>query len=113
MDFDRVVIKNVTQQKHNVHIAVHPFKSAGLRMMMRPGDYDETGDEYKGAPIPEWQRGLADSLWERIPGLHTLFFGNGQITIQHAGIFDDEDIIEAAAAILQPVLQAQLLLESL
>lgn len=111
--FDKVIIRNRTEQKENIHLSVHPFRSRGLRMMLGPGHYDETSDDYKGDSMPEWQRKLADSLWENIPGIQTLFFGNGQITIQHAGVFEDGEITEAAINILRPALETQLLLESL
>lgn len=110
MTFNRVVIRDATVHTHNVHISVHPFKrSDGLCMMSHKGEYTNDWRE----PMPEWQQRLADMLWDEIPGLSTLFFGNGQITIQHAGVFDDKDIVAAATTILQPVLETQLILESI
>lgn len=106
MDFDRVVIKDVTRMENNIHLAVHPFSTpnAELIMMMSKNRFVE---------LPEWQQKLADALWDNIPGLDTLFFNNGGITLQHTGIFSDAEIIEAAEEIIRPVLETQLTLRKL
>lgn len=112
MTFNKVVIKNTTQQEENVHLAVHPFKCDKMAMMMGKGDY---GTDYfnSGWEMPEYQKKLADQLWEEIPGLHNLFFSNGQITLQHVGLFTDEQIIEAATEIIRPILEQNLLLSDI
>ncbi len=106
-DFNRVVIRNRTQDEKNIHLAVHPFKCDGLRQINVKGDYT---DIFKGLP-PDWMIHLADDLWDGIPGLARLFFSNGQITIQHTGTFDDKEIIEAAKEIIEPFLTEQLTLD--
>ena len=107
-EFDHVVIRNRTKQEQNIHLAVHPFMAGeeGIVMMTRRGNY---GD----ADLPEWKQRLADKLWDTLPGLHRLFFLNGEITIQHGGVFEDAEIFEVASAIIRPALEAQLLLASI
>lgn len=108
--FDKVVIRNVTSQATNVHLAVHPFRCFdGIRMMMHRGDYN---DLFKKEELSEWKQRLADALWDEIPGLQNLFFSNGEITLQHHGVFEDAAIAAAATEIIQPALEAQALLES-
>lgn len=105
---DKVIISNRTTSRHNIHLAVHPFSHNGIIMMMQKGDYDN----HRGDVLAEWKQKLADSLWDKIPGLHSLFFQNGEITIQHVGLYSDEEIISEAEAIIMPVLKGQLLLRS-
>ncbi len=69
-------------------------------MMMDKGDYTN----HDGTELAGWQKNLAGSLWDEIPGIAILFFLNGEITIQHQGIFSDEEIIEAATEIIEPFL---------
>lgn len=128
-NFNRVVIKNTTEPigtKHydsfyderppfvydggNVHIALHPFKCPRLVSMNRPQDYGLHFDDYE---MPEYQKRLADALWESLPALHTLFFGNGQITIQHRNVFSDDEIFEAAEQIIRPILEQNQMLNTL
>jgi len=107
--FNKVVIRDVTQQKHNVHLAVHPFPFGSILMMMHKGSYTN----HDGTELIDWQKSLADSLWDNIPGLSDLFFSNGNITIQHHGIFEDEDIKTAAEAIIRPFLEENLKLANM
>lgn len=110
--FDKVVIRNKTEQEHNIHLAVHPFPVDGMiRSFDHSGDRDTLFNESE--PLPEWQGKLVDTLYERIPGLQALFFRNGGITLQHSGVFDDEAIITEAEAILRPVLEENLRLKRL
>ncbi len=102
--FNKVVINDVTQHKHNIHLAVHPFPFDSIKMMMNKGDYTN----HDGTELNEWQTRLADSLWDNLPGVNDLFFNNGGITIQHNGIFEDNEIIEVAIEIIEPFLQANL-----
>lgn len=107
-DFNRVVIRNVTQHDRNIHLSVHPFPlEAVIRMMETKGEY---GNHFQDDP-PEWRQRLADALWDALPGLTRLFFANGSITLQHSGVFSDAEIIEAATEVIQPVLAGQLLLQ--
>ena len=107
-----VIIKNITQQETNIHLAVHPFRNTGgIVMMSWKGHYGTTIGEQE--PMAEWKQRLADSLWDDLPGLRTLFFTNGGITLQHGGIFNDDEIIKLAEEIIRPVLETQALLESL
>jgi len=112
MRFKQVVIKNVTQQKHNIHLAVHPFYfDEVIRHFEKQGDYK--GGSFQETEVVDWQRRLLDELWAGIPGLHSVFFTNGEITLQHAGIFDDEEIITSASEIIQPYLEQELKLRQL
>ena len=106
--FDRVVIRDRTEHQGNIHLAVHPFKCDGLRRIENPGDYM---DIRKG-PLPDYLASLADALWDGIPGLTRLFFSNGQITLQHTGVFDDKEIVAAARELLEPILETNLALDS-
>lgn len=109
--FNKVVLRNKTEQMCNVHIAAHPFRCEySIKAMNYKGDYRFFLSE---ETMPEWQQKLADQLWDGIPGLHTLFFTNGNITIQHSGVFDDDDIFEAACEIIRPVLETNKLLNDL
>lgn len=76
---------------------------------MHKGGYTQSYSE----DLPAWQTDLADELWDGIPGLNTLFFHNGSITIQHSGLFEDAEIIDAATRIITPFLQTQLTLDML
>lgn len=108
--FNEVVVKiNPRSQPGNLHIAVHPFKCSRLYMMMWVGDYGDRGFENEGL-MSEYQKKLADQLWEKIPGMHTMFFMNGEITIQHNELFGEDDIFEAVKAIVKPILEQNLLL---
>lgn len=110
-DFNRVIIRNTTEHEENIHLSVHPFPMEdGIRMMMHRGDY---GLWEREKPLAQWKKELADALWDGIPGLQHLFFNNGQITLQHHGVFPDAGIIEAAEAIIRPVLETQLRLQAL
>ncbi len=102
--FNEVVIKNVTEQPKNIHLAVHPFPFNRIKMMMHKGDYTNND----GTELEEWQKHLADDLWDKIPGISDLFFCNGEITIQHQGVFEDEEIIEVATEIIKPYLDKNL-----
>lgn len=110
--FSRVVVRNTSDaaQRHNIHIAVHPFSCQQLHMMSARGIYGFSGDRPE---LADYQKRLADRLWDKIPGLSHLFFGNGHITIQHYGAFDDGDIYAAAVAIITPVLEENLWLDNL
>lgn len=111
--FNTVVIRTQSHTGHNnIRLVVHPFHTpnAELYMMMYQGQHFD-GDSYH-TPMPQYMRDLSDQLWQNIPGLNTLFFGNGHITLQHAGVFDDADIIEAATQIMEPILTANLALQS-
>lgn len=105
-DFNRVVVADRTRGEGNVHLAVHPFKSERIVMMLRKGWYEE----YEGYEMPPYQKALADLFWDRIPGLHTLFFANGGVTIHHEHVFTDGEIFEAAKEIIVPVLEQNLML---
>jgi hypothetical protein len=105
--FNKVVFHPVDSSERNIHIAVHPFPCDDvIRLMESPGDYGRVTQE----PLTEWKRRLADALFEGIPGLTHLFFTNGNITIQHAGIFSQAEILAGAEAIVRPVLEVQLAL---
>ena len=107
--FKRVVIRNNTEQQHNIHITVHPFPIKSIYMFSWKGDYGH----YEDKELSQYQKSLADKLWDEIPGLHSMFFSNGNITLQHTGIFPDNDIYEVAVSIIQPVLEENLKLELL
>lgn len=110
MEFNKVVFRHVGRGEQNIHIAVHPFPcNDGLRMMSYRQDY---GNLFKDELV-EWKKGLADALWDGIPGLSRLFFSNGSITLQHEGVFTDVEILEEAEAIIRPILQAQLVLSQM
>ncbi len=108
---NKVVIRNRTEQAFNMHLAVYPFPHlfSTSTMMSTRGDYGHDWEE----PMPEWQRNLADSLWDAIPGLTRLFFKNGEITLQHAGVFDDPEILGMATKVIEPVLQSNLTLQEI
>ena len=110
-NFNRVVIREQTQHENNIHLAVHPFKTpnATLYLMMTAHNYDS----FRKPEMPQYMKDLADKLWNSIPGLSTLFFGNGKITLQHVGVFTDTEIVEAATPIITEVLEANLALENL
>jgi hypothetical protein len=105
-NFNRVIVKADTGQSRNIHLAVHPFRMPRIAMMSMAGMYDYYG-------VPPAKQPLAERLWSEIPGLRTLFFRNGEITIQHNGLFSDEEIVQAATAIITPHLEEQLSLEQL
>ncbi len=112
MGFDQVVIRNKTERARNIHLAVHPFAQARLLCMDSPTNYGL----YSNDPEAEWSeelKALAAQLWEGIPGLDALLFANGTITIQHCGVFDDAEIIKAAAEIIRPVLEKTLAFQKL
>ncbi len=115
--FDQVVIKDVTQQARNIHLAVHPFPIANhINMMTRKGDYGHERDFDTKEPVTtmaEWQKRLAVAMWDGIPGLSTLFFVNGSITLHHNGVFEDALIIEGATSIIRPALEQELQLRNL
>jgi len=104
-EFYKVVIRDKTMEQGNIHLAVHPFPVPHILMMMGKGNYT---DHY-GCSLPDWQRKLADELWDKLPGLQDLFFNNGEITIQHNGLFRDSEIREAAIKIIEPYLEEQFL----
>ena len=113
MKFDKVVIKNNTTGANNIHLAVHPFRCAYvIKHMMEKGDYDVGYGETR-EPLPDWQQKLSDELWDNIPGLQSLFFQNGEITLQHSGVFDDTEIIKSSTDILNPYLERELRLQKL
>lgn len=106
--FDKVVIRQQTTQANNIHLAVHPFRSPTLYMMTHTDSYDD--GRYK-PPMPQYMRDLADKLWLLVPGLQTLFFDNGRITVQHVGLFEDSEIIEAITPTIRAVLETSLTLD--
>lgn len=98
-----IVIRYQTRQRGNVHIAVHPLRTGGnLWMMHRKGNYGSqeifSNEEDK---LPHWMRTLSDDLWDSISGLHLLFIGNGQVTLQHNEVFDDEEIAKMAEPVIR------------
>ncbi len=107
-DFNRVVIKDISLSfdQHAVRMAVHPFP------------FDGDGEDYfkmtsRGKfsiDIPDHQKRLANALWERIPGLRSMYFKNGEISIYHSGIFENEEIYKAALDIVTPFLEQNLAL---
>lgn len=103
VDLSQVIYKRSVRDRQagNLHINVHPFYLSSLYMLIRRGEYGQPWEE----PLPERLHSLVDRLWDNIPGLQTLFLGNGVITIQHAEVFSDEDILELAHASIDPVLQ--------
>jgi hypothetical protein len=105
-NFDRVVIKADARSSTNIHLAVHPFRMPRPVAMLSAGPYEDLG-------LPPSKRPLADQLWEGIPGLSALFFSNGNITINHSGLFPDAEIIAAATEIIAPHLEEQLVLDRL
>lgn len=111
MGFNKIVFSAHINYSANIHIRVHPFAVSRMVMMTEPGEYNHyfTDD----TPLTESQKILADTLWEAIPGLNNLFFDNGEITIQHDGLFDDSEILEAAKTIIMPELEATLELQRL
>ncbi|MAH47252.1 hypothetical protein CMI37_15615 [Candidatus Pacearchaeota archaeon] len=109
-NFNQVKYIDQTEQRGNIHIAVHPFRVEKLAMMSWKGDYGTFVDEH---PLSETQQRLADKLWEEVPGLRTLFFANGQITLQHSQVFNDTEIVESARPFIESVLNANLELETL
>jgi hypothetical protein len=102
--FNRVVLRAESLQRGNIHIAVWPFALDDIYSMesyMRKVR-DET------LKLPEWLRPLAQQLWDEIPGLKMLSFSNAQIVIQHAKVFEDSEILQVAAPLIEPVLRANL-----
>ncbi|MCK9369899.1 hypothetical protein M0R04_08345 [Candidatus Dojkabacteria bacterium] len=109
--FNKVIIKNVTEQKHNIHLAVHPFRcDYFIKSFRGKGDYQMIRDTEE---LPEWQKKLSDDLYDNIPGLREIYFSNGEITLQHVGVFEDEELIEEASKIIEPYLTTNLKLEGL
>ena len=112
--FDIVVIKRLPQSESgNIHLALHPFHLVGpewIRSFKHKGDFDTIFDR---EPLPEWQQKLVDELFESLPGLQTVFFKNGEITLQHSEVFSDDEIVEAATKLLHPVLSINLQLTKL
>ena len=111
--FDKIVIKNRTTHENNIHLAVYPFPMTGpdwIRSFRYKGDPDtDLGRE----SLVDWQRKCVDQFFEILPGLQAVFLRNGEITLQHSGVFSDEEIVEAASKILRPVLEENLRLERL
>lgn len=103
-DLTRPIIKNVTRDERNVHLAVYPFFHNSINMMMHKGHYGEYFDE----KLSEWKKELADKLWDNVPGISCLFFNNGEITIQHNGVLEDNDVIELATRVIQPYLETNI-----
>ena len=103
---NKVLIKDVTRQENNVHIAVYPFPHAYIVMQMHKGDKFE--EDIFGCLEELWKRELSNMLWDEIPGLDTLFFANGKVTIHHNGLLDDSEVIEIATEIIKPYLETQL-----
>ncbi|KKM96752.1 hypothetical protein LCGC14_1174890 [marine sediment metagenome] len=104
VDFNKVVIRDTPKQEGNIHLSVHPFRVDSIHMMSQRGEY---GHDWK-EPIPPWQRLVADALWDSIPGLTTLFFQNGKVTLQHSQVFPDHEIAQAAKEVLTPFLENNL-----
>ena len=100
--FKEVVFKNLTLQKNNIHLGVHPFRMGeGIVMMMSKGDYGLSHQKLDS----QWEKDLADKLWDNIPGMDILFFDNGEVTLQHKGIYEDEELISVAEQIIRPILE--------
>ncbi len=98
--FDRVVIKISPRSKEgNLHILVHPFNTDHIVMMM-----GKESIRWRKEELHEWQVPLAEQLFDKIPGLQTLFFNNGEITMQHAGVFSDTEVFLKVKEIVEPVL---------
>lgn len=112
MSFNVVVFRNKTKRVNNIHLSVHPFYQPFVYSMYFRGDYKEHIPYNNGGIALCW-RPLADKLWDNIPGLNVLFFLNGEIILQHSGVFPDNEIIEAAREIILPYLEEQLKLNNL
>ena len=103
--FKEVVFKDLTQQRYNIHLGVHPFRMGkGLVMMDEKGDYGLHYEE-ESKQLAQWEKDLADQLWDNIPGMDVLFFDNGKVVIQHKGIYEDDQIIPVVEQIIRPVLE--------
>jgi len=101
-NFNQVVFKADTSHSQIVQMAIHPFFINQMVIMPAPGNYGILLDT---PAIADYQKQLADALWDHIPGLSCLFFTNGSIVIQHAGVFSSEEIAAAAEKIILPVLE--------
>lgn len=104
-DLNNPIIKNVTQHEGNVHLAVYPFFHNSINMMTEQGYYRD----HEGSQMTDWEKSLADKLWETIPSLAVLFFNNGEITIQHHRLLSDEEVVEMASSIILPYLTANMI----
>ena len=109
MDLNKPIIKDVTLDSKNVHLAVYPFFHGAINMMMHMGDYGEHGYN----PMQEWEHELSDKLWNNIPCLNMMFFSNGNITLQHNGLLTDAEVIELATPIIMPYLETNIKLKQL
>ena len=111
MDKNQVIVRNVTEQERNVHLAIHPFQFGVIAMMSNKGDYGRRFND--GEEMILWQREMADALWDGIPGLSTLFFVNGGVTLQHNGLFNDAEVIDEATKIITPFLMTNRILNDI
>lgn len=100
--FNRVVIRPRGGQLGNIHLGVWPFSVGSIVGI------EHYSLETQLAKLPEPYAALARTLWDAVPGIKHLYFSNGQITIQHSGAFDDEEIIDVVSPIIHPVLEAAL-----
>lgn len=98
-----IIIRDRTKQTGNVHVAIHPLRTSGNTWMSiykgHYGSQDIFADEENKMPL--WLRKMADDLWEAVPGLNTLSIGNGEITLQHVGIFEDREVIAYAEPVIR------------
>ena len=108
-NFDQTVIKIARNSAPgNMHIAVHPMPLDHLWMLMSKRDRYE--DVYREDEVlPEYLTRLVNDLWG-LPGVRTIFLGNGEITLQHIELFAESEIFEAAKELIEPVLAQNLLL---
>ena len=113
-NFNRVIIRDMSPNDPTVaSLAVHPFPFDGQAMMLERGVVAQHEALVrmglsKGVELSEWQKELADSLWDNLPTLQSLQMVNGMIALQHSGAFEPAEISEAAIAIIKPYLEMQL-----
>ena len=111
------IVRNHKYGKNNVHIGVYPLFVSRLQLIMGAsscqGDFVDYGNSNSGRVLSESQQNLAKQLFEEVPGINALFLGNGCVTIQHTGVFNDDEVVELATSVLTPYLEAELKFRSL
>jgi hypothetical protein len=107
MAFDRVVLQAKSSQDNRIYFTAHPFYGIDGDTMMYSREHKE------GTEMPLWKERMANELWITIPGLRSIYFGNGTIVIQHTNVFSDEEITEAVINIVRPVLEQNLIIQNI
>ena len=102
----KMIAKALVSACEDLRLAVHPFTvTGGLYLMNNKGDY---GTDTPKPELFQWQKELADTLWDVIPGLLTLFFSNGEIHIRHSGCFSNKELESVALSVIKPFLSREL-----